>query len=72
MVKHKHKVTLEKTIFLDRFMLKNITISEKIQGQVGILRDNIKTLENSIKEFKKFGGSDYDIREMLNLVCEFL
>ena len=53
-------------------MLKNITISEKIQGQVGILRDNIKTLENSIKEFKKFGGSDYDIREMLNLVCEFI
>jgi len=32
----------------------------------------MKSLENSIKEYKNFGGSDYDIREMLSLVSEFL
>jgi len=30
LVKHKHKVALEKTIYIDRFMLKNISRSEEI------------------------------------------
>jgi hypothetical protein len=30
LVKHKHKVSLEKTIYIDRFMLKNIQRSEEI------------------------------------------
>jgi hypothetical protein len=39
---------------------------------VAILRDKMKSLDLSIKEYKNFGGSDYDIREMLSLVSEFL
>ena len=39
---------------------------------MAILRDKMKSLDLSIKEYKNFGGSDYDIREMLSLVSEFL
>jgi hypothetical protein len=35
---------------------------------VASLREQIRNLESSIQEFKKFGGSDYDIRTMLDLV----
>lgn len=35
------------------------------------LRDQIKMLEMSIKEYTNFGGSDYDIRQMLTLVGDF-
>lgn len=38
---------------------------------MAVLREQIKHLEASINEFKNFGGSDYDIREMLNLVADF-
>lgn len=35
------------------------------------LRDQIRKLELSIKEYTSFGGSDYDIRSMLALVGDF-
>lgn len=49
----------------------NARKSEEISRNVAVLREQIKHLEASINEFKNFGGSDYDIREMLNLVADF-
>ena len=36
-----------------------------------MLREQIQHLEASINEYKNFGGSDYDIRDMLALVSDF-
>jgi hypothetical protein len=36
------------------------------------LRKQIRHLEESIKNFTHFGGSDYDIRKMLELMGMFL
>ena len=35
------------------------------------LRDQIKQLELSIEKYRKFGGSDNDIRKMLGLAVDF-
>lgn len=69
--KHRHKVAIEKTIYVDRFMHQNNERSEQISNHVAKLRDQIKTLELSIKEYTSFGGSDYDIRSMLDHVGDF-
>lgn len=69
--KHRHKVAIEKTIYVDRFMMQNSERSEQISNHVAKLRDQIKMLEQSIKEYTSFGGSDYDIRQMLALVGDF-
>ena len=39
MVKHKHKVSLEKKIFVDRFLLQNAKKSEEISKTVSSLRE---------------------------------
>jgi uncharacterized UBP type Zn finger protein len=69
--KHRHKVAIEKTIYVDRFMMQNSERSQQISNHVAALRGQIKKLELSIKEYTIFGGSDYDIRSMLDLVGDF-
>ena len=69
--KHRHKVAIEKTIYVDRFMMQNSERSEQISNHVATLRGQMKRLELSIKEYTSFGGSDYDIRSMLELVGDF-
>lgn len=69
--KHRHKVAIEKTIYVDRFMVQNSERSEQISTHVAKLREQIKKLELSINEYTSFGGSDYDIRSMLALVGDF-
>ena len=69
--KHRHKVAIEKTIYVDRFMMSNSERSEQISNHVAKLREQIKMLELSIKEYTSFGGSDYDIRSMLALLGDF-
>lgn len=68
LIKHKHRVTFDKQIFVDRFLLQNAEKSERISSEVRHMRDQIKDLEQSIEEFRKFGGSSYDICEMLEHV----
>jgi hypothetical protein len=60
--KHRHKVAIEKTLYIDRFMIQNSERSQQLSNHVAKLRDQIKMLEQSIKEYTSFGGSDYDIR----------
>ena len=55
-------MAIEKTIYVDRFMMQNSERSEQISNHVAKLREQIKMLELSIKEYTSFGGSDYDIR----------
>ena len=69
--KHRHKVAIEKTLFIDRFMIQNSERSQQLSNHVAKLRDQIKMLELSIQEYTSFGGSDYDIRQMLTLVGDF-
>jgi hypothetical protein len=45
MIKHKHKVTFDKQIFVDRFLLQNAESSQKISKTVAVLRTQIKQLE---------------------------
>ena len=69
--KHRHKVTIEKTMYLDRFLIENKTKSEQISNYVKKLRGEIKHLEASINQFTHFGGSEYDIRKMFGLMATF-
>lgn len=43
-------------------MIQNSERSQQLSNHVAKLRDQIKMLEQSIKEYTSFGGSDYDIR----------
>lgn len=52
-------------------MTQNSDKSEALSNHVAKLRDQIKMLEQSIQEYTHFGGSDYDIRGMLDLVADF-
>lgn len=52
-------------------MTQNSERSEALSNHVAKLRDQIKMLEQSIQEYTSFGGSDYDIRQMLALVGDF-
>jgi len=64
-------VQIEKTLYIDRFLLKNRELSENISSHVKYLREQIKHLEQSIKEYTHFGGSEYDIRKMFDLMSTF-
>ena len=39
LIKHKHRVTFDKQIFVDRFLLRNAAQSERISSQVAVLRE---------------------------------
>lgn len=71
-IKHRHKVEMEKTIMLDRFMLQNKDKQAKIRQTVQALRHQIACLEDSIGKYTNFWDSDHDIRAMLNFVSEFI
>jgi len=43
--KNRHKVQIEKTLYVDRFMYENKTLSEKLSTNVQKLREQIKHLE---------------------------
>lgn len=45
--------------------------SEKIRQQVLTLRDKIKHLEKSLEDYRKFGGSEYNISKLLGLAATF-
>lgn len=46
--KHRHKVAIEKTLYVDRFMMQNSERSQQISTHVAKLREQIRTLELSI------------------------
>ena len=52
-------------------MIENRVKSEQISNHVKKLREEIKHLEASIKQFTHFGGSEYDIRKMFELMSMF-
>lgn len=70
-VKLRHKSKIEKTLYVDRYLMENKEKTEKIQEQVKKLRESIKHLEVSIKEYNKFGGTENDITQMMKQVTEF-
>ena len=59
---------IEKTLYVDRFMMKNKEKSEQISNKVKSLREQIKVLEQSIKEYTNFSGTDYEVIKMFELV----
>ena len=69
--KHRHKVAIEKVLYVDRFMIQNKAKSEQLSSHVRKLREQIKHLEASINEFTNFGGSEYDIRKVFQLMNTF-
>ena len=69
--KHRHKVAIEKTLYVDRYMIGNKKKSEELQEHVHKLREQIQHLEASIKEYTNFGGSEYDIRKIFQLMNTF-
>ena len=69
--KLRHRVAIEKTLYVDRYMIENKTKSEQLQDHVHKLREQIQHLEASIKEFTSFGGSEYDIRKIFQLMNTF-
>ena len=64
-VKLRHKSKIEKTLYVDRYLIENKEKTEKIQEQVKKLRESIKHLEVSLKEYSKFGGSENHIVQMM-------
>ena len=48
-------------LYVDRFMMQNKEKSEAIQNNVKSLREQIKILEQSIKEYTNFSGTDYEV-----------
>lgn len=71
LVKNRHRVQIEKTLFIDRFLYANRELSLKLQQHVKQLREQIKHLEASIKHFTHFGGSEYDIIKVFELTSKF-
>mmetsp|Transcript_25425 Transcript_25425/g.39210 ORF Transcript_25425/g.39210 Transcript_25425/m.39210 type:complete len:272 (-) Transcript_25425:1679-2494(-) len=69
--KIRHKFEIEKELALDRFMIHNQTKIQSIREKVSKKRDQIRHLEDSIKQFVDFGGSGYDMRKMFFLFEEF-
>ena len=67
-VKSRHKVEIEKTLYVDRFMMQNKEKSEQISNKVKSLREQIKVLEQSIKEYTNFSGTDYEVIKMFELM----
>ena len=65
--KNRHKVAIEKTLYVDRFMHQNKVMSEKLSNNVQKLREHIKNLEQSLQEYTSFGGSDYNILKVFEL-----
>ena len=68
LIKHKHKVLLEKELILDRFIYKNKEKNEKIRENVKQMRTQIKHLEESINEFTNFWDSDSDLRTIFEFM----
>ena len=52
-------------------MMQNKEKSEAIQNNVKSLREQIKILEQSIKEYTNFSGTDYEVVKIFQLVQEF-
>ncbi len=52
-------------------MYENKVLSEKLSSNVKKLREHIKHLEQSLQEYTNFGGSDYDILKVFELVKKF-
>mmetsp|Transcript_17901 Transcript_17901/g.30438 ORF Transcript_17901/g.30438 Transcript_17901/m.30438 type:complete len:723 (+) Transcript_17901:935-3103(+) len=71
MIKHRHKVEIYKSIMADRFLTENKDKVRSIREHVTKMREQIRHLEDSIKEYTNFGGSESDIRSMLFMVQEF-
>ena len=71
-IKHKHKVQIEPTLYVDRFLMANKEKSTQISNHVAKLREQIHHLERSINEYTHFGGSQNDIRQMFDLLGTFL
>lgn len=71
LVKNRHRVQIEKTLFIDRFLYENRVMSLKLQQHVKQLREQIKHLESSINNFTHFGGSEYDIIKVFDLMGKF-
>jgi ubiquitin carboxyl-terminal hydrolase 25/28 len=69
--KHRHRVAIEKTLYVDRYLIENKAKSEQLSQHVHKLREQIRHLEASIKEYTSFGGSEYDIRKIFQLMNTF-
>jgi uncharacterized protein YutD len=56
---------------VDRFLTINKDKVNSIREHVTKMREQIRHLEESIKEYTNFGGSEYDVRKMFYLIQEF-
>ena len=71
MIKHKHKVAIDETIYVDRYLAKNKELSSKLKQQAQELRDQIKSLDQAISNYTNFNGKEYDVRQIFALAGAF-